>query len=442
MALSLLSLPELSEADPQLAGEGTLDPVGLAPIADRLAELLVPGVRSRMQRIRFLTAAAVGAQCSSDLIDSSMAEGGPTPSIAFEWIVLEAFARRDQEFKCLSEPGVAGSAKVRQVVLKAKGRLDPSNYLKAPNVFGFTGVYLPLARDFGVLKDDRRAGRAAPELVRAWEQDQGLEGFTDLVAGTPGRQFAEQLRKAVSDSMAAGQCAAPLRNSFLDQICETMHPGKIGDREGQLLRDWLESPDQAVRSELAQSVLAADGGTEQEVFAQLLARGPSPDVERRLQAIVDFERFARTLLSGFDQLRALSTAEGSKPITTSGIANDPILKDVVKMLPGLYSVSYRSISDLDPLLAEKLTSRFQGFADPLSVEIFVSQVLSHHDDVQGRKPPGGKRPWFERQGNGWVIRRDYRFDVVREKSVDVNELRFIHPYRMSAMSRFMDDLQS
>jgi hypothetical protein len=112
------------------------------------------------------------------------------------------------------------------------------------------------------------------------------------------------------------------------------------------------------------------------------------------------------------------------------------------MLPGLYSVSYRSISDLDPLLAEKLTSRFQGFADPLSVEIFVSQVLSHHDDVQGRKPPGGKRPWFERQGNGWVIRRDYRFDVVREKSVDVNELRFIHPYRMSAMSRFMDDLQS
>ena len=62
MALSLLSLPELSEADPQLAGEGTLDPVGLAPIADRLAELLVPGVRSRMQRIRFLTAAAVGAQ--------------------------------------------------------------------------------------------------------------------------------------------------------------------------------------------------------------------------------------------------------------------------------------------------------------------------------------------------------------------------------------------
>ena len=58
MSIAGLSLPEISAFDPPVAGEGSLDPMGLAALSDRLADLLVPGIRSRMQRIRFVTATA------------------------------------------------------------------------------------------------------------------------------------------------------------------------------------------------------------------------------------------------------------------------------------------------------------------------------------------------------------------------------------------------
>ena len=54
-----LTLPQLSDADPTISGEGSLDPLGMAQLADRLAESLLPGLRARMRRIRFLTASAV-----------------------------------------------------------------------------------------------------------------------------------------------------------------------------------------------------------------------------------------------------------------------------------------------------------------------------------------------------------------------------------------------
>lgn len=55
------TLPFLTSYDPPGTSEGTLDPLGLYQIADQLSVQLVPAVRERMQRIRFLTAMAVGA---------------------------------------------------------------------------------------------------------------------------------------------------------------------------------------------------------------------------------------------------------------------------------------------------------------------------------------------------------------------------------------------
>ncbi len=62
-------LPFLTAYDPPGTSEGTLDPLGLYQIADQLAVKLVPAVRERMQRIRFLTAIAVGAIVTEDLGD-------------------------------------------------------------------------------------------------------------------------------------------------------------------------------------------------------------------------------------------------------------------------------------------------------------------------------------------------------------------------------------
>jgi len=60
-------LPYLTAYDPTGSSEGTLDPLGLYMIADHLATRLVPAVRERMLRIRFLTPITVGALVTEDL---------------------------------------------------------------------------------------------------------------------------------------------------------------------------------------------------------------------------------------------------------------------------------------------------------------------------------------------------------------------------------------
>ena len=52
-------IPMLSQADPAESAEGSIDPLGIYPIADALASYIVPGVRERQKHPRFLTVSAV-----------------------------------------------------------------------------------------------------------------------------------------------------------------------------------------------------------------------------------------------------------------------------------------------------------------------------------------------------------------------------------------------
>ncbi len=79
-----LTLPFVTEADPDRAGEGSLDPLGLARIADRLADELAPEVTARMSRIRFVTAIAVGSQAMLEPADWRGSDGTPA-YLAYEW---------------------------------------------------------------------------------------------------------------------------------------------------------------------------------------------------------------------------------------------------------------------------------------------------------------------------------------------------------------------
>ena len=54
-------LPFLTTYDPLGESEGSIAPLGLYHIADQFGTQLVPAVRERMQRIRFLSAMAVGS---------------------------------------------------------------------------------------------------------------------------------------------------------------------------------------------------------------------------------------------------------------------------------------------------------------------------------------------------------------------------------------------
>ena len=52
--------PYLSVFDPEISGEGGIDPPSLQPLYERLAERILPHITVRMSRPRFLTAMAVG----------------------------------------------------------------------------------------------------------------------------------------------------------------------------------------------------------------------------------------------------------------------------------------------------------------------------------------------------------------------------------------------
>ena len=126
-----------------------------------------------MQRFRFVTAMAVGALACETLADELPADGISTPSICFEWLVIESLVRRlsPQEIP----PGVPGSQKARAVVNRSQ-RLSAATYLKGPTVFGFNGVYKPFAVDARVVSSELEPGPRCAELVRAGRPSRASTG--------------------------------------------------------------------------------------------------------------------------------------------------------------------------------------------------------------------------------------------------------------------------
>lgn len=63
----MLRAPFSSEFDPSEEAEGSIDPLGLQPGYERLADRLLPAVTVRMGHPRFVTAMAVGACVTSTI---------------------------------------------------------------------------------------------------------------------------------------------------------------------------------------------------------------------------------------------------------------------------------------------------------------------------------------------------------------------------------------
>ena len=255
MTLAGFTLPELSAYDPPVAGEGSLDPMGLAAISDRLADRLVPGVRARMQRVRFVTAMAVGAMACETLADEVSADGISTPAICFEWLVIEGLVRRlsPQEIP----PGVPGSQKAR-VVVNRKQRLSAATYLKGPSVFGFNGVYKPFAVDAQVVSSELEPGPRCAELTRCWEAEQGFSGFTDAVPGTEGGRLRTQLRDQVREALRAGRCTTNPASWLFGRLAASLHPDRAWPEERQSLRSLVTAAEHETRAELADRLEEVD----------------------------------------------------------------------------------------------------------------------------------------------------------------------------------------
>jgi hypothetical protein len=429
MSLAGFALPELSEYDPPVAGEGSLDPMGLAAISDRLADRLVPGLRARMLRIRFVTAMAVGAMACETLADEIAADGISTPSICFEWLVIEAFVRR---LSVQQVPrGVPGSQKARAVVKRGQ-RLSAATYLKGPSVFGFNGVYKPFAVDSGITGRDLDPGPRCVELVRSWEVEQNRVGFADAVSGTEGGRLRARVRDQVRNALQQRRCTTNPGSWLFRQLATALHPDEAWPGERRVLRSLVTDRQHDARAELAAKVVGIEGDlTEAEILTAI-----RPSCSEALGYIVDaveaYERFAALVDAAFRTLCSVSHSMGTQPLTALHVAGNELIVRCATELPNRYRAAAERMAAIS---AESgIEQRLGEFAVRRSPAELFDLLLTHHEQVQAGKPPNGKRPWFEPFRNGWVVRAPY--GTAEQPQLGPS---FMHPVRIGALRRFLQD---
>lgn len=422
-----LRLPFLTERDPPLAGEGILDPLGLATLGDRLADEIAPGMTARMYRPRFLTAMAVVSSLTEDLEDRLASDEVTPPYLVFEWFVVEAFARMK-----LSTRRVSGMDKARAAVARG-GSLDARSYLKTPKVFGFHGIYRRLAVALGIVDRDGVVTTLGQTLVRAWERELGLTGFLERTSGTPGGDLARDLRGALDRALDAARVTIPPRSRLWPKLAVIFDPDHPSSSERALLRGAMLAPERGAGAELFASVERHTSGAEWEVLAAVRALPTtSAELRARIDAIFIFEEFARELYRAFDLMRWCSTAQGG-PITRTTLAADERMRVVARELP---MRTRRTLAALEPFgLGQPFELSFGSFGDLSTVPELFDELLRHHERIQQSKPPAGKRSWFEHAGSGVIVRPAYRVPAALEYG------EFIHPFRVHSMQWFWQDLR-
>jgi hypothetical protein len=103
-------IPYRSEFDPEIQGEGSIDPLGLAALADRLADWIFPGMTARMWRPRFLTAMAATSVIVEPFEDELAKDGATPPWLIFEWYYVEAMTRLGDEERAAYTRDTQGTA--------------------------------------------------------------------------------------------------------------------------------------------------------------------------------------------------------------------------------------------------------------------------------------------------------------------------------------------
>lgn len=428
------ALPFLSSYDPLATSEGALDPLGLYQIADQLAVQLVPAVRERMQRVRFLTAMAVGSQVN-ERPKGDTSEGDVSPNLVWEWLVVEALVRALGDDRQVW--GVPGTQVARRA-LNQHGYLDARSYLKTPRIFGFHGVYKRLATHLGLVDIYLEPGPNAEGLADAWAR--GL-GWKNLDEAKPTlKRWETAVRRSLREKPPrtrpgwATEAWADLARAFA--------PAAHGAREKRYLRDLLLATDErrlGALPDIWQLQAEFDDGGFREEELHVLLETREPRYRPLLQAIRSYEAFARSLQDAFDVLKAEAAIPDAQGYEVPKIANDPAFKRSAEDLHRRFESAYQALGEVSILsvaVQSLFADRFSAFAEPMEAGAFALVLCDHHKAIQRGKSADGKRPWFDPIGKDRIyIRHRYR-----EKRRDIEPHRYVHDYRGWPIRRFYRDL--
>ncbi len=429
-----ITFPFLTNYDPPGSSEGALDPLGLYQIADQLAVQLVPAVRERMQRIRFLTAMAVGALAMEDLEDNPN-QRDASPYLVWEWLVVEAIMREMGNNSSIW--GVPGTL-VTKNALARHGYLDARSYLKTPRIFGFHGVYKRLAIHLGILDVHLRPGPQAQGLADAWARGKNLAGLDESKPLLS--RWTAAVRRCLNEKPPSTKPG--LSKVSWAELANAFAPSASKSREKRYLRDLLLAADSNRLGALPilwelQSTFDNENYREEHLHDKLekAERAYSPIIE----AVRAYEAFSRSLQDAFDVLRAEATQGDSEGFVISKIAGDDDFTQSVKELHRLFEKAHTALGEakINGLLLQNLFSqKFSAFAEPMDAATCAYYLCSHHEAIQRTKSAEGKRPWFDRIGKDRIyIRHAYR-----EERREIRPGRYLHEYRGWPIRRFYLDL--
>jgi hypothetical protein len=256
-----------------------------------------------------------------------------------------------------------------------------------------------------------------------------VEGFVDRRRGSPGRQLAGRLEEATRRALLAGRAIDNLHGVH-ERVVQAFRLDGMGRSERRALMDGLRDPLKPSRREMMDLLRRWDrGGTEAEGLADV-RRAASPQLKATIDAITAYERLCRLLMGAFAAAQVVSTAQGW--VRAEQVASHRSAARAAREVPARFRTAVSRVQpfglapELDLLLADVALSAERGPGT------FVDALLQHHELVQANKPPG-KRPWFERSERGYYVRPPYRLD-------DAGQPDFIHPYRIDAARRFLQDL--
>jgi len=429
-----ITFPFLTSYDPPGTSEGTLDPLGLYQIADQLAMQLVPAVRERMQRIRFLTAMAVGAIVTEGLEDDP-GQRDASPYLVWEWLVVESIIRSMGDDSSMW--GVPGTLVTRRA-LSQHGYLDARSYLKTPRIFGFHGVYKRLAMHLGIVDVHLGPGPNAERLVDAWARGLGLSGLSD--AAPMLARWTTAVRRSLAERPPR---AKPNWDTEMwAELAGALNPSGGKAREKRFLRDLLHAVDDRRLGALPmiwrlQSEFVGDEFSEELLHNRLEEREPT--YGPILTAIRAYEAFSRRLQDAFDVLKAEAARLDAQGFAIPEIARDKDFNRSVQALNQRFEAAHNALGEIAVAsisLQNLFDERFASFAEPMDAATCALSLCTHHETVQRAKSADGKRPWFDRIG----VDRIYVRHAYRESRRDILPDRYVHDYRGWPIRRFYFDL--
>ena len=428
--------PYLTEADPVSLSEGSLDPLGLYVIADRLALTLVPGFRERMSKPGFFKAIAAGSHICSQF-NSEYASDGITPAyLVYEWHVVQALIK----IFINDDPDQLIGLFFREKATDAYEDSEPlsfKRYLVTPNVFGFHGVYRTLVSQIDIIDDDYNLGETGYDLIKAWEEEKKMQGF--LSGHGVGRSFYSKLKEAVDLGMEHAHVKRKWNWDAFKEIAKVFNPNTIGSKEGKVIYSAITRDKNRKEiidflcTENFQLIWKGSNGSERRIHDMIL-KSCSVELKDLLIAIQAYESFCRYFQNAFDAcLVAMSQTGKSKISELSEL--DEVIK-AAKELPGYYQ---KSVNALDAFnLAGDFQQKFGELSTQANPKQWLRNMFDHHKKIQRTKGKIGKRLWFEMHDDGMfeIYSSNMRNKTIKEESY--NE--YLHGYRTTSLYSFLEDL--